>query len=496
MFGYDFYPTPVEVIERMLMEVEIEGRVVLEPSAGKGDIVDYLNRVGVGQVLVCETNSDLAKIVSTKGRFVAGDFLTVAAADVSHVDCVVMNPPFSADEAHILHAWEIAPAGCMIISLCNTNTLRNGYTAKSRQLVEIVKLYGRREDWGDCFARAERRTRVDVSCIWLYKPRTGGDEFSDYFFDAEEAVSVSDEEGVIRYDFVRDTVSRYVGAIRLFDRIEPLAREINELTLPISAYGIKFGAYQTGYKSNYADSCITRDVYKKELQKAAWKLIFEKMKMNKYVTKAVEANINRFVETRTQTPFTMRNIYKMIEVIVGTHAGRMDEVLVHAFETICGFAWRENCTGGETWKTNSDYTVNRKFIVPCICNYDGVFGYDTVRISYYGGREDDIEDISKALCYLTGTNYDNMTPLRKFVENTTGIACDRQREFVPAAWGAQYEWGFFRIRGFKKGTMHFEFIDEKVCEMFNRRVAEIKGWALPQTSNTTKKQRKSGIRKY
>ncbi|MDR2888097.1 MAG: DUF4942 domain-containing protein [Bacteroidales bacterium] len=42
-------------------------------------------------------------------------------------------------------------------------------------------------------------------------------------------------------------------------------------------------------------------------------------------------------------------------------------------------------------------------------------------------------------------------------------------------WGQWYEWGFFRIRGYKKGTMHFEFTDENVWELFNRRVAETKG---------------------
>ena len=32
----DFYPTPNEVIEKMMMNVDIIGKTVLEPSAGKG----------------------------------------------------------------------------------------------------------------------------------------------------------------------------------------------------------------------------------------------------------------------------------------------------------------------------------------------------------------------------------------------------------------------------------------------------------------------------
>lgn len=48
--------------------------------------------------------------------------------------------------------------------------------------------------------------------------------------------------------------------------------------------------------------------------------------------------------------------------------------------------------------------------------------------------------------------------------------------------------GFFRIRGYKKGTMHFEFIDEEVWAKFNQAVANIKGWQLPQNVRAKKKK--------
>ena len=36
-------------------------------------------------------------------------------------------------------------------------------------------------------------------------------------------------------------------------------------------------------------------------------------------------------------------------------------------------------------------------------------------------------------------------------------------------------WAFFRVKAFKKGTMHFEFLDEKVWMTFNKAVAEQEG---------------------
>lgn len=38
MFNPDFYPTPPEVAAEMLDQLDLRGKTVLEPSAGKGDL--------------------------------------------------------------------------------------------------------------------------------------------------------------------------------------------------------------------------------------------------------------------------------------------------------------------------------------------------------------------------------------------------------------------------------------------------------------------------
>ena len=63
MFNPEFYPTPADVIEIMLQGEEIENKTILEPSAGKGDIVDYLNEYGAKNVLTCEINRDRKSVV-------------------------------------------------------------------------------------------------------------------------------------------------------------------------------------------------------------------------------------------------------------------------------------------------------------------------------------------------------------------------------------------------------------------------------------------------
>lgn len=53
---------------------------------------------------------------------------------------------------------------------------------------------------------------------------------------------------------------------------------------------------------------------------------------------------------------------------------------------------------------------------------------------------------------------------------------------------SNYEEGVLTIRGYKKGTMHFEFIDEDLWYKFNSMVAKSRGWELPQNTGKKKKQ--------
>ena len=58
----DFYPTPDSIIREMLYTVELRDKIVLEPSAGKGNIIDQLWYRNVSQVLTCEVHPDLREI--------------------------------------------------------------------------------------------------------------------------------------------------------------------------------------------------------------------------------------------------------------------------------------------------------------------------------------------------------------------------------------------------------------------------------------------------
>lgn len=467
----DFYPTPNEVIEQMMLGEDYVGKTVLEPSAGSGNIVKWLKLNGSCNVVACENDLTLRKLLNNVCPLVGDDFLKLTADQVSYVDLIVMNPPFSHGAEHIMHAWEIAPSGCTIIALCNSTNVNATCYREYRKLQEVVNLYGCSEFLGDVFSTSERKTNVNVSLVKLYKQADGEDEFSGYFFlqEDEDAANQNTKEGLMPYNVVRDLVNRYISAVKLFNSVMEASNKINEIA-KVEKYSLPI--YFTAVNAEDRSTTITRAQYKKELQKYYWKVIFRKLNMEKFATSKLHQQINRFVEKQSNVPFTMKNVYSVLNMVVQTTGQRMRTALSEAFDLICSLS-AENSTAGETWKTNANYMVNRKFIVSYIAEYDNRWPTPFVRLKI-GGNKDRIEDICKALCFLTGTDYNNMESLSSFVgENQL-------------AWGGWFDWGFFRCRAYKKGTMHFEFKDEKVWMMFNQEVAKERGWSLPKKTNKNK----------
>lgn len=465
MFNQDFYPTPNEVIFSMLEDVNIYDKIILEPSAGKGDIMDFLNDNGAKEVLFCEVNEDLQKISQSKGRFLKSDFLELESSEVSHVDLIVMNPPFSKDTEHILHAFNIAPAGSKIIALCNAQTVLNPCYQSRKELKNNIDLYGSFKSLGNCFADAERATNVEIGLIILQKAGAKySTEFEGFFLEDEEEPQ---GDGIMSYNVVRDLVNRYVESIKIFDRQLEEAQRMNQLTA--GYFSVNIGMSITDNQKP-----VKRADFKKEMQKSGWNFIFNKMNMQKYATQGMRDDINKFVEEQTHIPFTMRNIYKMLEIVVGTTGQRMDKAIEVIFDKVTPHH-HENRFGLKGWKTNENYVLNQKFIVPNVCWQDQRWYKGESKIQMNSSNF--LEDMLKAICYITGDNYDHFDTLYTTARKATN------------EYGQWFDWAYFRVKCFKVGTAHFEFKDKEIWGRFNQRVAKIKGYPLYESAPDKRTER-------
>jgi hypothetical protein len=469
MFNPDFYPTPPEVAALMLDPLDLRGKTVLEPSAGSGNLVrECINR-GAGEVMWCESEPKLRSILANirSATMIQGwpDFLQVQAADVSHIDLIVMNPPFSADERHILHAWEIAPPGCEIVALCNLNTISGRQWGRQQELWRLIEAYGSSENLGECFADAERPTRVSVGMVRLTKPGqrvSGADEFAGFFLGPDDIETQG--EGLIPYRRSRDIVNRYVEACRIYDeQVEAATRLHNVLD--------GFFGKDLGLQVTVEGAPVSRNRFRKDLQKAAWQHVFAEFLPAQMATSQLARDINQFVEQQSRIPFTERNLWRMLQIVAGTQEQRVDRAIEEAIDSLTQHT-KENRWGVEGWVTNSGYMLNRRFIRAYMAEPDWSGG--TVSVRSYGSQSDQIRDLIKAVCFITGRPFEE-------VQHPEGGGS----RLEPGQW---YQWGFFRFRPYKKGTVHFEFLDEDVWAAVNARYARIKGQVLPEQYRRPKRR--------
>ena len=230
-----FYPTPANVVEKLLEGIEwykIEN--ILEPSAGKGNLVDgiaaaykaeswrsrdaqlsvdcieidpYLRSIVQykygGQRLadmykrirelednreydytlhqyVCRNPSDAAehrelteekdKRRAVECRIVHDNFLTFNSR--KRYGLIVMNPPFADGDAHLLHAIGLQSRhGGLIRCVLNAETLLNPYTNRRKVLLAKLQELGADVSYLDgAFSDGERKTDVRVAIIKIDIP--------------------------------------------------------------------------------------------------------------------------------------------------------------------------------------------------------------------------------------------------------------------------------------------------------------------------------------
>lgn len=171
-----FFPTPRPVIERMLDLAELApGHKVLEPSCGKGDIVDCLKDEHPEALIhAIELNRTLADVLGAKGHEVEfSDFLSHATA----YDRIVMNPPFEngADALHVQHAYSLLRPGGRLVAVMSEGPFFRSDSKSTAFREWFSDVGGESEPLpDDAFRGAEafRETRVRTRLVIINKGGT------------------------------------------------------------------------------------------------------------------------------------------------------------------------------------------------------------------------------------------------------------------------------------------------------------------------------------
>lgn len=214
----ELYPTPESVVEKMLDGVNLNYvKTVLEPSAGKGDIVKSVKNHAKDNYEIdidcVELDPDLRHLLKGSGmRVVGDDFLTYHT--MKQYDLIIMNPPFSEGDKHLTKALEMQKAsGGAVIALVNAETIKNPYTNLRKELVDTIDAaQGTIEYLQYAFSEAERQADVEVALVKVKFPKP---ERISSIMDKLQKAKVMEEkkqttkEYLADNDFIKAIVDQY-----------------------------------------------------------------------------------------------------------------------------------------------------------------------------------------------------------------------------------------------------------------------------------------------
>ena len=520
----EFYPTPPELIAKMLETVIRErNKTILEPSAGKGDILDFIslykqNESGCGykwlieqlkesnyddipQMLLQETvkdfkngkrarevinaecieiDSNLCAILKDKGyRVYNDDFLLYD--DDKHYDLIIMNPPFSNGDEHLLKAISIAEkTGSKIICLLNAETVKNPYSNKRKLLASKLEKYGAEIEYmQNAFSDAERETDVEVAIVRADVP-TPFKENSRIW----EELETNDIE-INEPEFSGEIVSANEPlkmAVKLYKKELEAGKRLIEEYLSLKPY--LTSSFENEDTPSYMRGCLLTlssgkngldwNEYLYSLRYKYWHQLLHNPKFMQNLTSNLREEYYSMISEFANRDFSLKNIYAVKMDIISRTAKGIEEKIVDMFEQL-SYKNSMDAAGNvhyfNGWKSNSAFKINQKVVVPyCNC-WDGICKkFDFWHYGYGSNVFRILDDIEKCLAFLQigESELDYAVDLSGHLK-----VCQERQET------RKLQFRFFDVDIFKKGTMHIKFRDEELLKRFNIYGCQHKGWLPP-----------------
>jgi len=481
----ELYPTPEAVVIKMVADLDIDllwKWHILDPSAGDGSMLQHLekyinrrlrwNYKARQNMAAIEISPELRAVLNDKNiRVIDTDFLEYEG--LYYHDFYIMNPPFSEGARHLLHAWDIS-GGALIKCLLNVETISNPCTAERQRLAKIIEQHGTVESFGQCFKDADRPTSVGVVCVTLQNKAVKNEAFRLEYDPVAKA----------RVDFDQDFSENPLASRDIFESYESQFKAVLAAMQELLVAKRKVEYYAQGLEPTYTSHTISKLIaaaaesraydqaynqFITDLTANAWQVLFAKTKLNAMTTSEVSRQISQLEANQGQMAFTAKNMEEVFYTLALSQGGIMLACVEEAFDYLTKYH-ATNREALEGFKTNAAYKVSQKFILPYMTS-------DRKNPEWASlNRYHELNDLDKAMCFVSGQKFEEITTIYQAVEGRQRYNSGR-RNSLP--FGDKIFSTFFEFVIYKKGTMHFKFLDEFVRAEFNRLVAEHRKW-LPE----------------
>ena len=486
----DFYPTPKHLIDKMLNGINFRMvKTILEPSSGKGDIVDALmeikkngdkwNRSFSFDVDCIEPDSNLRHILKGKGyRLIHDDFLSFDS--LKEYDLIVLNPPYSQGSKHLLKALELQRRnGGSVICLLNAETLKNQNTNERISLGNMLKEYNADIEYiKDAFIDAERKTGVEVALIKVQLPEVKRESF--ILNDLKKAGEQREYEfnpndnQIAECDLFKAIVNQYKTEVEIGIRFIKEYFAMSPYIMSGFEKDDKTGkTIQSGgciLSLKIGNEVVSVNNYIREVRGKYWKALFDNPKFIGKLTENLRREYFNKISELMDYEFSLHNIYEIKLDMQKNVCKGIEESIVDLFDEFSVKHFYDESSTNilyyNGWKTNKSWVIGDKIIIPMNAYKRSYYSYS----QYEPDRYDivsKLQDIEKCFNYLDGG-------LTEAVDLKTSLSKAKNEGKT-----RNIELKYFNLTFFKKGTCHITFKNKELLKKFNIFGSQHKGWLPP-----------------
>lgn len=478
----DFYPTPAHLAQKMLDKVNFkEVATVLEPSAGKGDLIEMVKQKEGGfygykfDIDAIEKDANLRHILNGKEyRIVHDDFLTYET--FKQYDLIIMNPPFSDGCKHLLKALEMQKRnGGQIVCLLNAETIKNPFSNDRIALQrDLTELNADIEFLSNEFIDAERKTAVEVVLIYVNIPKTGKESFileglrqSEKYAESENTNVTDLAEG----DYLKRIVKQYQmeveAGIKLINEYKAMQPYIMQDFEKEDESSVSYNRCILALKVESAKRLSIND-FVKEVRGKYWRALFKNPDFVGLLTENLQTDLYNRIGELKDYDFSMFNIMTLKVQMSNELVKGVEDTILNLFEEL-GNKYHyydetsKNIHYYNGWKTNKAWKINKKVIIP-LTGY-GFWG-DRYEPTHYQTLNK-LQDIEKCFNYLDGGL-------------TDAVDLKQSLEFAEQYGETKnIQLKYFTVTFYKKGTCHIVFNNDELLKKFNIFGSQKKGWLPP-----------------
>lgn len=500
----DFYPTPSALAGQMISLVQWNSvKSVLEPSAGKGDLLDAItafqrrgytfefkghkHRVELNKLDIdcIEIDRNLRYILQGKTyRVVHDDFLSYNTR--KKYDLIIMNPPFSEGDKHLLKALEMQSNGGQIVCLLNAETLRNTYTNLRQALVERLRKYNANIQYvKGAFARSERSSQVEIAIVSVNIPQENNMD-SEFFDRMKEAYKIRFEESgesseIAPSNIVERMIREYnievdatLKFLREYKALIPHIQDSNgQYCHSIISVCIGKTEYNGGTHGNIDNTAINN--YMGCVRRKYWGELLNKPEITGKLTSSLQTEYRNSVERMADYDFSAFNIEQVIVSINAQIISGIEGQIMKLFDKLSAeHSYCDDCKNNihyyNGWKTNKAHKIGMKVILPI--NGFGSYSWDKDKLDTYSVAGT-IGDIEKTFDYLDGKRHSGDLESYHVIQRASDKRETKNIDFK-----------YFSATFYKKGTVHLKFTDERVVEALNIYAGRQRSWLPPYYGKT------------